>query len=297
MRHTKSVSGIVVLIAAATIFPVMAQEAPSRVVSNDWLQANLTQENLRIIDARSSIMDYWKGHVPGAVYLSADALRWPEAGVPAKLAPPEALVMLLGQLGVTPDTYVVVYGDKGDPKAPYILWALDYLGHEKSAILDGWFGEWQSEGRPVTQDYPSIEPAYYPLPDEHPEVRATLSDVKDAMGSQSVITLDVRPAPLYAGEQGPWKRKGHIPSAVNHLWSEDLNEDGTWKAASDLRAVYESLGATPDKMVIVSCGQGLMSAETYVTLKYILGYPNVKNYDGGFSEWSSDPALPVATTP
>ncbi len=107
------------------------------------------------------------------------------------------------------------------------------------------------------------------------------------------ILLDVRPAELYTGEKGFWKRKGHIKGAIHHFWGEDLNDDGTWKSKEELTRAYEEIGATPDKTIIVSCGQGLMSAHTYFALKYILGYPRVENYDGGFNQWSSIDELPV----
>jgi thiosulfate/3-mercaptopyruvate sulfurtransferase len=109
--------------------------------------------------------------------------------------------------------------------------------------------------------------------------------------------LDVRPAELYTGEKGFWKRKGHIKGAINHFWGEDLKDDGSWKSKEELTGAYEKLGATPDTTIIVSCGQGLMSAHAYFTLKYILGYPKVKNYDGGFNQWSNIDELPVEVGP
>jgi thiosulfate/3-mercaptopyruvate sulfurtransferase len=215
-------------------------------------------------------------------------------GVPGMLAPPEALAIMLGRMGITPRTTVVVYTEQGDFKAPYLLWALDYLGHPSAVMLDGGFGMWQKEGRPVTQDYPKITPARYPVPRRlRNEVRARMSEVKEVVADGGAVLLDVRPLALYTGEQGPWKRKGHIPGARHHFWGDDLNADGTFKNKADLQQAYEALGATPDKLIIVSCGQGQMSAHSYFTLKYLLGYPRVKNYDGSFNEWSNLPSLPV----
>jgi thiosulfate/3-mercaptopyruvate sulfurtransferase len=120
-----------------------------------------------------------------------------------------------------------------------------------------------------------------------------MSEVKEVVADGGAVLLDVRPLALYTGEQGPWKRKGHIPGARHHFWGDDLNADGTFKNKADLQQAYEALGATPDKLIIVSCGQGQMSAHSYFTLKYLLGYPRVKNYDGSFNEWSNLPSLPV----
>jgi thiosulfate/3-mercaptopyruvate sulfurtransferase len=284
------------LFVTLIFIPVFSGELPSKVISTEWLEANLSKENLRIIDIRSSLKDYWQGHIPGAVYLSLDALRWPDGGVPVKLLPAEALAMMLGEMGVNEKDMVVVYSEKPDYKAPYLIWALDYIGHHSSALLEGGFDKWQEEERPTTKDYPDISLGDYKLASKlDEEVRASLEEVRKIASLGGGVIVDVRPAELYTGEKGFWKRKGHIKGSINRLWTEDLKEDGTWKPKEDLKKAYTKLGATPDKTIIVSCGQGLMAAHTYFTLKYILGYPQVKNYDGSFSEWSNIDELPVET--
>jgi len=253
-------------------------------------------QNLRIIDVRLNVKDYWQNHIPEAVHLSPEAIRWSDQGVPGKLIPSEAFAIMLGKMSITEKTTVVIYSDKNDFKGTYLIWALDYIGHPISALLEGGFEKWGKENRPVTQDYPEITATEYSLPSKlNEEVRATLEQVKNFIDSKDAVLLDVRPAELYTGEKGFWKRKGHIKGAKNHLWDEDLKEDGTWKSKKDLKKAYEKLGATPDKMIIVSCGQGLTSSHTYFTLKYILGYPKVKNYDGSFNEWSNIDELPIET--
>jgi thiosulfate/3-mercaptopyruvate sulfurtransferase len=288
--------GLFIVLVILSVIPVLSQEPPSKLVSTDWLEKNLSKENLRIIDVRGSIQDYWQGHISGAVYFNPEAMRLADGGVPVKLMPPEALAIMLGKMGVSEKTMVMVYAEQGDFKAPYLIWALDYLGHSSAAILDGGFTKWQKEGHPVTQDYPKISPVQYTLPSKlNQEVRATLEEVKELVSGSGGVLLDVRPAQMYTGEKGFWKRNGHIKGAINHFWGEDLKDDGTWKSKEDLKKAYEELGATPDKSIIVSCGQGQMSAHSYFTLKHILGYPKVKNYDGGFSEWSNIDSLPVET--
>jgi thiosulfate/3-mercaptopyruvate sulfurtransferase len=276
--------------------PAGSQIPGSKLVSTEWLENNLNTESLRIIDVRSNIRDYWQNHIPGAVWLSPEALRLADHGVPGKLMPTEALAIMLGKMGVGRGTTVVIYDEQNDFRPTYLIWALDYLGHPSALMLDGGFDKWQKEERPVTQDYPEINPVDYDLtsmPDH--EVRASLGEVEEAVKEDRAVVLDVRPVELYTGEKGFWKRKGHIPGAVNHFWDDDLNQDGSWKDVEQLRATYESLGATPDKTIITSCGQGLMSSHTYFTLKHILGYPRVKNYDGSFNEWSNIDSLPVDT--
>lgn len=287
-----SVFSFVLLMVLA--LPALSEEFSSGLVSTDWLETNLSKENMIIIDIRGDIRDYWRGHIPGAVYFHAEALRLADRGVPGMLMPPGALATMLGKMGVNGNVTVIVYAEQSDYKAPYLIWALDYLGHPSHAMLEGGFDKWQKEKRAVSQDYPKINPVPYTLPARlNHEVRATLEDVKSFVSKGNGVLLDVRPAELYAGEKGFWKRKGHIKGAIHHFWGEDLNDDGTWKSEEELRKAYQEIGATPDKTIIVSCGQGLMSAHTYFALKYLLGYPQVENYDGGFNQWSNLDELPV----
>lgn len=284
------------LVFCVTASPGAAQTVKSGLVSTDWLKANLGSEKLRIVDVRANVPDYWQGHIPGAVYFHPDAMRLADRGVPVMLMPPAALVVMLGKMGISKDTTVVAYAETGDFKAPYLVWALDYLGHRSAVVLEGGFGKWQKEGNAVTQDYPAIKAVSYGKPARlHNEVRAWLEDVKKVVVSGGAVILDVRTVDLYTGEKGAWKRKGHIKGALSRFWGEDLKADGTWKDREELKAAYEKLGATPDTPVIASCGQGQMSAHTYFTLKYLLGYKNVKNYDGSFNEWSNIPDLPIET--
>ena len=295
-RFSKAVasSALSFVLLMVLVVPALSEEFSSGLVSTDWLETNLSKENMIIIDVRGDIRDYWAGHIPGAVYFHPEALRLADRGVPGMLMPPGALATMLGKMGVNGNVTVIVYAERSDYKAPYLVWALDYLGHPSHAMLEGGFDRWQKEKRPASQDYPKINPVSYTLPARlNQEVRATLEEVKGFVSKGNSILLDVRPAELYSGEEGFWKRKGHIKGAINHFWGEDLKDDGSWKSNEELTKAYEKLGATPEKTIIVCCGQGLMSAHAYFTLKYILGYPKVENYDGGFNQWSNIDELPV----
>lgn len=296
MKKLFFVNLILTIIAFAFVSSItsIAQETTPKLVDTNWLASNLSTADIRIVDVRDSVTAYWLEHIPGAVYINPDAIRWPDQGVPVKLMPIKDLANLLGKAGINNKTMVVIYSEKGDYKAPYLLWALDYIGHTKSAILDGGWAKWKAENRPVTQDYPQITPTSY-MAKLNKNVRVELNEVSSAVTNNSAVILDVRPADLYSGEKGNWKRKGHIKGSINHFWGLDLNDDGTWKSKDELKKIYEGIGVTPDKDIIVSCGQGQMSAHTYFTLKHILGYPNVKNYDGGFNEWSNVEGMPVET--
>jgi thiosulfate/3-mercaptopyruvate sulfurtransferase len=265
-------------------------------VDVDWLEANLGRKDMRIVDVRPDVREYWQGHIPGAVYFSIEAVRLADQGIPVKLTPPEILTQMLGRMGITPKSMVVVYGDTADPRATYLTWALDYLGHDSSAVLEGGFTFWKQGEKPITQDDPEIVPVRYLVPVALQEQdRASLGEVEEVVRRQNGIILDVRPHDLYTGEKGFWKRNGHIKGAVNHFYRDDFKEDGSWKSVDELRKSYDEQGVTPDKTIIVSCGSGLMAADTYFTLKYILGYPQVKLYDGSYSEWSNFDYLPIQT--
>lgn len=276
---------------------VMGQEPSSRLVQPEWLAANLTNPNVRIIDMRGDIRDYWETHIPGAVFLDSEALHWPDKGVPSKLMPPSALAQLLGEMGVGRDTTVIIYSEINHYRATYMVWALDYIKHRSWAILQDGFQGWKKQGRTLTQEYPKIKPVRYEWKAEtDPDVRAGLDDVKNRNVAKSVL-LDIRPIELFSGEKGSWKRKGHIKGAIHRFWIEDLNNNGTWKDVEVLKRTYADMGVTVEKTIIVSCGQGQTSSHVYFTLKYILGFPRVKNYDGSFSEWSNIDSLPVETGP
>ena len=279
------------MLSATTMW---AYDNTSKVVTTQWLNSNLGQTDIRIVDMRDSVTNYWQSHIPGAVYMHPEVMRLADHGVPVKLIPHDAMAVMLGKMSIDQKTMVVVYTEKGDFKGPYLVWALDYLGHKRAAVMEGGFAKWQKEDLPVSQDYPKIVAKKYPLPKTfRREVRASLDDVKKVVASGGSVILDVRPVELYTGEKGPWKRKGHIKGSLSRFWGEDLTVDGLWKDRAELRAAYEKLGVTPEKQIITTCGQGQMSAHTYFTLKYLLGYQNVKNYDGSFNEWSNIDDLPV----
>lgn len=282
------------LVAAGT-----AAAAPSDLIrTTEWLAANLDRPDVRIIDLRYGIEFYWEAHVPGAVHLFPDALTLPEDGVPGKPIPPEMFAQLLGRMGITDTTTVVVYSEVIDSLSPYLTWLLDYVGHKQQALVAGEFDRWRAEGRHLTQDFPGIQPAVYRLPANlKDDVVARLADVKAALGDKKTVILDVRSPAMYSGEAGYNKRRGHIPGAINRPWLRDLTGEYTWRDSADLRNEYEKLGVTPDKKVIICCTRGYRSTTTYVTLKHILGYPNVAVYDGSFGEWADAADLPVATGP
>jgi len=289
-----SVAALLVLPARLTAAdPNGAPPAP-RLITTQWLAEHLSDTGLRVVDLRSGVKYYWERHIPGAVFLHPDALRLPDHGVPEKPMPPGILAQVLGRAGIDRNTTVVIYAEALDSLSPYLIWQLDCLGHERSAVLAGGLDKWLAEGRPVTQNYPAIEPVEYVLPDRlSPAARATWEDVKQVVEKDGAVLLDVRPPAQFAGAKGTWMRKGRIPGAVNRDWVEDLGEAGMLKDSLTLGQAYAAIGITPAKPVIIYCGRGYRSTNTWFVLRHVLGFPDVRVYDGGFSEWSSIPSLPV----
>jgi thiosulfate/3-mercaptopyruvate sulfurtransferase len=297
--HRRNHAWLLTFVLLTLLAAGSAAAAPSDLIkTTEWLAANLNRPDVRIIDLRYGIEFYWEAHVPGAVHLFPDALTLPENGVPAKPIPPDMFAQLLGRMGITDTTTVVVYSEVIDSLSPYLTWLLDYVGHKRQALIAGEFDRWRAEGRPLTQDFPKTQPAVYQLPASLNEgVVARLADVKAALGDKKTVILDVRSPAMYSGEAGYNKRRGHIPGAINRPWLRDLTGEYTWRDSAELRNEYEKLGVTPDKKVIIYCNRGYRSITTYVTLKHVLGYEHVAVYDGSFSEWSDIADLPVATGP
>jgi len=285
------------LLSSGPVSLAKAQGLPdSRLVSANWLQANLETPGIRIIDMRADVRDYWSGHIPSAVYLDETALRWPQAGLPGKLIPVDVLGRLLEEMSIDQNTLIIIYTEINNYRATYLAWALDYVKHNKWAILAGGFNRWKSEGRPISRDFPDLKRIPYGRKLEaNSEVRASLDQVKNRRPEGTVL-LDVRPPEMYAGERGNWKRNGHIPGAVGLFWASFLTEDGNWKNLDLIQNNLKALCLTPDKNIILYCGQGLMSSHTYLTLKYILKFPKVAIFDGGFNEWTGHDDLPVETS-
>ncbi len=208
---------------------------------------------------------------------------------------------LLGRAGVSNDTTVILYGDNNNWFAAWALWILKYYGHSDLRLLDGGRVKWLADKREITTEVPSYPRATYHANAPHPEIRALRDQVLRELGNASLALVDVRSPAEYSGEllapanlpQEGAQRGGHIPGAANIPWSQAVREDGTFKSADELRALYGGKGVTPDKEVIAYCRIGERSSHTWFVLNYLLGYPNVRNYDGSWTEWGSLIAAPI----
>ncbi len=213
----------------------------------------------------------------------------------------EALEQLLGESGITPDTNIVLYGDNNNWFAAYAYWALKYYGHDKVQLVDGGRVKWEKEGREYSTETPQPEKAHYHFHGSPREdLRAYKDHVQSKIGKAGLV--DVRSPKEYSGEllapenlpQEGAQRGGHIPTAVSIPWATAVNtEDGTFKSLDELKEIYGGKGIVPNKEVIAYCRIGERSAHTWFVLKELLGYPDVRNYDGSWTEWGSSIRTPI----
>lgn len=268
-----------------------------RLIETGELAGSTDHPSVRIIDMRTSLLDYLRGHIPNAVYLSYNVLKVPRNGIPAQAPDRITIEKTMGEfLSVSNDMWVVLYSEKSNPNATYLAWTLDYMGHKRVFLLNGGWEKWISEKHPTTQAYPVLTPKKF----FGKTIRDTLAEkkwVQDHLNNRGVVIVDSRSPRQYSGEEGEEIRRGHIPGAVNLFWETTLEGDEirVWKKKEDLEKLFSDSGVTRDKEVIVHCRTGKEASHVYFTLRYVLGYPKVRLYRGSWVEWSADKSLPVKT--
>ena len=272
---------------------------PEVLVDADWVQAHLNDPKVRLIEVDVDNSAYEQGHIPGAV-----GFNWQKELQDQLVRAPlskKHLEDLLGRAGVNNDTTIVLYGDNNNWFAAWALWILKYYGHQDVRLLDGGRVKWLADKREITTDVPSYQQTTYHAQEPQKEIRALRDQVLRELGSPNLVLVDVRSPAEFSGEllapanipQEGAQRGGHIPGAANIPWSQAVREDGTFKSADELRALYQGKGVTPNKEVIAYCRIGERSSHTWFVLNYLLGYPQVRNYDGSWTEWGSLIEAPI----
>jgi thiosulfate/3-mercaptopyruvate sulfurtransferase len=276
--------------AAGTSLPAL--------VSTDELARWQAAGPVVVIDVRTDVFAYLKGHLPGAEYLNSETLRASEGGIPTRLLSTGAYRELFSRLGIDPGRPVVIYsaGESRNIDATFLAWLLAGAGQPRVYVLDGGFFKWQLEQRQVVQRYPRIPVTRFPDRAFRPEA-ASLEEVQAAVRGGAVL-VDARPPDQYEGTAGAQMRHGHIPGAISHYWQDDLTQEGfghVWKPVAELRRAYEAQGITPDRDIIAYCNSATEASHVHFTLRDLLGYPRVRIYVGSWTEWAEDERLPVAT--
>ena len=270
-------------------------------VSTSWLEDHM--DEVKIVDVQPDVHDYFKAHIPEAVYLSGKTFRAPLNGLPAQYVTPQHIEGLLGRIGLAKDTPVVVYTGKGKHKGwgdgldqPMMAYTLLRHGAKEVYLLDGGIDKWIEEGREISQEFPDVTPDVFDAEVDE-DMFMTLEEVEEKKDMDDVILLDARPSKFYTGEESPWIRDGHIPGAVNLPWAILMTDDNKTelKAIEEIESLAEEVGATKDKLIICSCGTGREATAEYTIFKHLLGYPKVKLFEGSFTEWSTDPEREVVT--
>ncbi|RMF29904.1 MAG: sulfurtransferase [Candidatus Nitrosothermus koennekii] len=274
----------------------MSYAHPEVLVSTQWVSEHINDPKVRIIevdyDPESA---YEQGHIQNAV------LAWWKRDINDPVArdiiSKEQFEQLMSRFGVNNDTTLVLYGDFNNWFAAFAFWVFKYYGHEDVRIMNGGRKKWELENRPYTKEVPSFPQTNYKIKAINEEFRAYYDEVRNVVEKKdpNYVLVDVRSPKEYTGEitappEYPMEhaqRGGHIPGAKNIPWAKAVNEDGTFKSPEELRKLYESQGITPDKNVIAYCRIGERSSHTWFVLKYLLGYPKVKNYDGSWTEWGN----------
>ena len=272
---------------------------PDALVGTEWLAAHLNDANIRIVESNEDPLLYGTGHIPGAINidwvadlndpLKRDYLNSAEFGA------------LMSRNGIGKDTTVVFYGDKNNWWACYAFWVFQLFGHANAKMLDGGRKKWSDEKRELTRDVPKVAATTYAAParNDH-DIRSYRDEVLAHVTAHGTL-VDVRSLPEYTGERMHMPdypnegalRGGHIPGAKSIPWAQAVKEDGTFKSREDLEALYGGKGVHDDGAVIAYCRIGERSSHTWFVLKYLLGFKNVKNYDGSWTEWGNSVGLPI----
>jgi len=283
---------------------------PDVLVETEWVADHLADPKVRVVESDEDVLLYDAGHIPGAVKVDWHAdLNDPRI---RDYVDAFGFAQLLSRLGIGTDTTVVFYGDKSNWWACYAYWVFRLFGHTRLKVMNGGRRKWTDEKRPLNREVPHYEPARYSVRTRHPEIRAFRDDVLLHIGSPSPrqpeirlprkhALVDVRSPGEFSGEllhmpdypQEGSLRGGHIPGAVSIPWSKAVNDDGTFRSADEIKALYEGQGINPEQDIITYCRIGERSSLTWFVLQELMGYPNVRNYDGSWTEWGNVVGLPI----
>jgi thiosulfate/3-mercaptopyruvate sulfurtransferase len=274
---------------------------PDVLVSTDWVAEHLADDTIRLVEVDVDTRAYERGHIPGAI-----GFNWQtelQERPSRDLIAPEKLAVLFGEHGISNDHTVVLYGDNNNWFAAWTFWFLKYYGHEKVVLMNGGRRKWEDEGRVLTTAPTRHAPATYVPGAVDASIRVFRDEVRDKLGQVNLV--DVRSPGEFSGEllapenlpQEGAQRGGHIPGARNIPWGLAVAEDGTFRSRADLAELYRSRGVDPSRETIAYCRIGERSSHSWFVLKYLLGYQDVKNYDGSWTEWGNLVGAPVEKGP
>lgn len=276
----------------------MSDQTRPVLVDTAWVASHRGDHGVRLVEVDVDTGAYGEGHIPGAV-----GWNWTtqlQDQVRRDLISREDLERLMGESGIGSDDLVVLYGDNNNWFAAYAYWILKLYGHRHVKLMDGGRKKWLAEGRELTREPEHPVRVSYRAAQPDPSIRAVRDDVVAAVSKQSVALVDVRSPQEFTGEvlappglSETAQRGGHIPGAINVPWARVVREDGTFKSNDELRALYAEVGVTGAEPVIAYCRIGERSSHTWFALHELLGFDDVRNYDGSWTEWGSMVGVPI----
>lgn len=298
-RRSITLAIALLTVSSAVVAPVAAQDAPAEVlVTADWLEQNLDQPDVRVVEVSVNPGVYEQGHIPGAANLIwhtdlVDPVR-------RDIVSQERFQELVRAAGIDDDTTVVLYGDTNNWFAAWGAWIFNVYGAQDVRLLDGGRVKWEADGRPLDIAPPQAEPGTFTAAEADLDLRALLPEVVDVVNGEAADQLiDIRGPAEYSGEifapegvQELSVRAGHIPGAINVPWGQNVNEDGTFKSADELRTLYADLGIDGSSPIITYCRIGERASLTWFVLSEILGY-DAQVYDGSWTEYGNTVGLPI----
>jgi len=272
---------------------------PQVLVETDWVATHSKDEGLRLVEVDVDTTAYDRDHIAGAV-----GWNWQtqfQDQVCRTLASKSQFENLCSESGITPETTVVLYGDNNNWFAAWALWLFKYYGHKDVRLMNGGRKKWVLENHPLTTEKPTVTRSSYKAKDPDNTIRAFRDQVMSVLARPEKFNLvDVRSVDEFTGKiiappgmMETAQRGGHIPRAMNIPWVQAVKEDGSFKSAEDLRTLYQSKGVVPHKETITYCRIGERSSHTWFVLEYLLGYQNVRNYDGSWTEWGNLIEAPI----
>ncbi len=272
---------------------------PESLVSTEWVAEHGNDANVRLVEVDVDTSAYEQGHVAGAVGWNWQSQL--QQNVSRDLISKADMEKLLGSSGIDNNTTVIVYGDNNNWFAAWALWQLRYYGHADVRLMNGGRAKWAAENRDMTTDVSSHAPKSYTGKEPNDNIRAYREQVLAAVKAGNISLVDVRAPAEYNGEllapanlpQEGAQRGGHIPGAANIPWGRAVQEDGTFKSADDLKALYGGKGIDGSKETIAYCRIGERSSHTWFVLTQLLGHQNVRNYDGSWTEYGSIVRAPI----
>jgi thiosulfate/3-mercaptopyruvate sulfurtransferase len=276
----------------------VAEYAKDVLVETQWAEDHLDDDSIRVVEVDENPALYAEAHIPGAI--GFDWKQDLQDQVKRDFLDPQEFGELLGSRGISNDHTIVLYGDRNNWFAAYTYWYLQYYGHRNAKLINGPREKWIGEGRPTTSDVPGYEPQTFTARGPDESIRAYRDEVRQAIDAATTL-VDVRSPQEFSGEliamagyeQEGAQRAGHIPGAASIPWAQAVQEDGTFKSADDLRALYGGKGVLDGEDIIAYCRIGERSAHTWFVLHELLGRDEVKNYDGSWTEWGNLVNVPI----